>query len=305
MPAGSEPPGRSGRSPQEQAAGYHQVGVEQAGVEQAVGGDLLRSLEAGVLWVTLNRPDMGNAMTADMNAQLATWVEEASADLSVRCLVIAGAGEKGFCTGADLRASRAPSPRPSGAPTPAMGEVARVIRIGWQRLIGSLIDCEKPVIAAVNGTAAGGGMHLALACDLVVAAEGSRFIEAFVRRGIAPDAGGAYLLTRLVGLQKAKELLFFGEAISATEAERIGLVNRVVPRDELAQVVKQMAASLAQGPTKAIGAAKWLANRALETDRSTSFWEEAMVQEMVQQSEDAHEGVKSFVERREPRYVGW
>ncbi len=111
-----------------------------------------------------------------------------------------------------------------------MGDAARLIRDGWQRLISAVLDCEKPVIAAVNATAAGGGMHLALACDLVVAAEEAKFIAVFVRRGIAPDAGGAYLLPRLIGPQKAKELFFFGDDVPALEAERIGLVNRVVPR---------------------------------------------------------------------------
>src|SRR6202044_25489 len=100
-------------------------------------------------------------------------------------------------------------------------------------LVGSIIDCEKPVIAGVNGTAAGGGMHLALACDLVLVAEEAKFIEVFVRRGIAPDAGGAYLLPRLIGPQRAKELFFFGDDLPATEAERLGLVNRVVPRAQL------------------------------------------------------------------------
>ena len=110
-----------------------------------------------------------------------------------------------------------------------------MIRDGAQRLVAAILDCEKPVIAAVNGTAAGIGAHLALACDLVVAAEGARFIEVFVRRGLVPDGGGAYLLPRLVGLQKAKELMFFGDDLAAADAERLGLVNRVVPADELGQ----------------------------------------------------------------------
>ena len=179
------------------------------------------------------------------------------------------AGDRAFCTGADLRGGRAAArPRPEGAPETALGDGARMIRNGWQRLVGSIMDCEKPVIAAVNGTAAGGGMHLALACDLVVAAEESKFIEVFIRRGIVPDAGGAWLLTRLVGIQKAKELFFFGDDVPAAEAYRIGLVNRMVPRGELAATVDELASRLAQGPTKAIGMAKRLTNRALDVDRS-------------------------------------
>jgi 2-(1,2-epoxy-1,2-dihydrophenyl)acetyl-CoA isomerase len=176
---------------------------------------VLRRIEDGVAWITLNRPEAGNAITAAMRDQVVAWLEEASADLAVRVVVLTGAGEKGFCTGADLR-SQGPGPeRPEGAPERAVGDAARLIRTGWQRLVSAVLDCEKPVIAAVNATAAGGGMHLALACDLVLAAEEARFIEVFIRRGIAPDAGGAYLLARLVGPQKAKELFFFGDDVPA------------------------------------------------------------------------------------------
>ena len=151
-----------------------------------------------------------------------------------------------------------------------------MIRDGWQRLVTSILDCEKPVIAGVNGTAAGGGMHLALACDLVVMAEEAKFVEVFIRRGIAPDAGGAWILTRLVGIQKAKELFFFGDDVPAAEAYRIGLVNRLVPRAELQATLEELAGRLAQGPTKAIGVAKWLTNRALDVDRATSLYDEAI-----------------------------
>ena len=219
---------------------------------------VLRRMEDGVCWITLNRPDAGNALTSDMRDQIVDWLEEASADLAVRVVVLTGSGEKGFCTGADLR-SQAPGPtRPTGAPDRATGDAARLIRTGWQRLVSAVLDCEKPVIAAVNATAAGGGMHLALACDLVLAAEEARFIEVFVRRGIAPDAGGAYLLSRLVGPQKAKELFFFGDDLPASDAERLGLVNRVVPRVELLDEVGRWARRLATGPTKAIGLTKSL-----------------------------------------------
>src|SRR5947207_1296582 len=127
-----------------------------------------------------------------------------------------------------------------------------MIATGAQRLIAAVLDCEKPVIAAVGGTAAGLGAHLAFACDLVVAAEEARFIEVFVRRGIVPDGGGAYLLPRLVGIQKAKELLFFGDDISAADAARLGLVNAVVPQAELEEEVRRLAARLAAAPTIAI-----------------------------------------------------
>jgi len=269
-------------------------------------GDLLRELDSGVLTITLNRPDAGNAMTAAMRDQISDWMEEASADLEVRVVVITGAGDRAFCTGADLRSGQKPEkPRPEGAPERAVGDASRLIRRGWQRLVASILDCEKPVIAAVNGTAAGGGMHLALACDLVVMSESAKFIEVFVRRGIAPDAGGAWLLTRLVGIQRAKELFFFGDDVPAQEAYRIGLVNRVVPPGQLRSVVSELAQRLAMAPTKAIGAAKWLTNRALDVDRATSLDDEAMVQELVTHTEDSREGIAAFVERRTPNFKGW
>jgi 2-(1,2-epoxy-1,2-dihydrophenyl)acetyl-CoA isomerase len=274
--------------------------------ESPAGDDVTRRIADGVAWITLNRPDAGNAMTAAMRDQISEWVTDASSDLFVRVVVITAAGEKAFCTGADLRGGRAaPRPKPDGAPEGIVGDGARMIRDGWQRLVGSILDCEKPVIAGVNGTAAGGGMHLALACDLVVAAEEAKFIEVFIRRGIAPDAGGAWLLTRLVGLQKAKELFFFGDDLPAAEAHRIGLVTRLVPRADLQSTLEEMAGRLAAGPTKAIGAAKWLTNRALDVDRATSFQDEAMAQELVTHTLDSKEGIASFVERRPSEFKGW
>jgi 2-(1,2-epoxy-1,2-dihydrophenyl)acetyl-CoA isomerase len=245
-------------------------------------------------------------MTGAMRDQISAWVQDASSDLFVRVVVITAAGDRAFCTGADLRGGRAaPRPKPEDAPEGVMGDGARTIRNGWQRLVGSIIDCEKPVIAGVNGTAAGGGMHLALACDFVVAAEESKFIEVFIRRGIAPDAGGAWLLTRLVGIQKAKELFFFGDDVPAPEAYRLGLVNRLVPRAELETTLQELATRLASGPTKAIGMAKWLTNRALDVDRSTSFQDEAFAQELITHTADSTEGIASFVERRPSAFKGW
>jgi 2-(1,2-epoxy-1,2-dihydrophenyl)acetyl-CoA isomerase len=266
---------------------------------------VLRRVEGGVVWITLNRPEAGNALTADMREQIIGWLEEASDDLAARAVVLTGTGEKGFCTGADLRSASVAPARPEGAPRLAVGDAARQIRTGWQRLISAVLDCEKPVVAVVNATAAGGGMHLALACDLVLAAEEAKFIEVFVRRGIAPDAGGAYLLPRLIGPQRAKELFFFGDDVPAREAERLGLVNRVVARDELASLAAEWAARLASGPTKAIAMSKYLTNRALESDRATALWDEAVAQELITGSEDCAEGLAAFAERRSPVFKGW
>jgi 2-(1,2-epoxy-1,2-dihydrophenyl)acetyl-CoA isomerase len=265
-------------------------------------------VEGGVARITLNRPDAHNALTWPMRDRLADLFEAAPLDLNVRAILLTGTG-KGFCTGADLRSAR-PAPanapiRPEGAPERVMGDGARMIRRGWGRLISAVLDCEKPVVCAVNGTAAGGGAHLVLACDLVIMAEEARLIEVFIRRGIIPDAGGAYLLPRIVGLQKAKELMFFGDDVSGPEAAAIGLVNRVVPLAELDKVATEWATRLAAGPTKAIGMTKWLLNRSFESDRATAFQEEAWGQELINQTTDSSEGVRSFVERRPTEFKGW
>jgi len=275
--------------------------------DQPLEEQVLHRVENQVSWITLNRPEVRNAITPDQRNRVIDLLEEASASLEVRAVVLTATGE-GFCTGADLRAGRSGGPppaRPAGAPDRIVGEAARVIRRGAQRLVGAVLDCEKPVVAAVNGTAAGIGAHLALACDLVVAAEGARFIEVFVRRGISPDGGGAYLLPRIIGLQKAKELIFFGDDLPAADALALGLVNRVVPRDELEPTAAELAGRLAQGPTKAIGMAKWLLNRSLDSDRRTAFDEEAWAQDLITATADSAEGLRAFAERRPPEFKGF
>jgi 2-(1,2-epoxy-1,2-dihydrophenyl)acetyl-CoA isomerase len=257
---------------------------------------ILHATENQVSWITLNRPEAMNAITPDQRDRLIHLLEEASADPTVRAVVITATG-RGFCAGADLR----------GAPPTAdrvAGDVTRVIRQGAQRLITAVLDCEKPVIAAVNGTAAGIGAHLAYACDLVIAAESAKFTEVFVRRGLVPDGGGAYLLPRLIGPQRAKELMFFGDSLTAADAERLGLVNRVVPDAELEKTARAWAERLAAGPTRSLALTKQLVNASLDTDRSTAFIAEATAQEINMTTADAKEGVTAFVERRGPEFKG-
>ena len=262
--------------------------------------------ERGVAAVTIDRPDAGNSLTAAMRDGLADTFDELSATLGVRAVVLTGAGERHFCTGAGLGGPQPPEPdRPAGAPERALGDVQRMIRRGWQRLVASILDCEKPVIAAVNGTAAGGGANLVLACDLVVMAEGAKLIEVFVRRGIIPDAGGCYLLPRTVGPQKAKELMFLGDELSAADCERWGIANRVVPAAELAATVDELAGRLAAAPSKAVAMTKWLVNRSSESSRQSAFEEEAYAQELVAATADMRVGISAFAERREPRFRGW
>ncbi|MFB9517807.1 enoyl-CoA hydratase/isomerase family protein [Streptomyces purpureus] len=259
---------------------------------------VLHATDNGVSWITLNRPDAMNAVTWDQRERVIALLADASADPAVRAVVLTATG-KGFCAGADLRGA------PSTGRERVTGDIARTIRLGAQRLIGAVLDCEKPVLAAVNGTAAGIGAHLAFACDLVLAAESATFIEVFVRRGLVPDGGGAYLLPRLVGPQRAKELMFFGDALPAPDAQRMGLVNRVVPAGELEKTARAWAERLAQGPTRALALTKQLVNASLDTDRATAFAAEAMAVETTMTTRDANEGVASFVERRTPDYRGF
>ncbi|NEB76722.1 enoyl-CoA hydratase/isomerase family protein [Streptomyces sp. SID14478] len=258
---------------------------------------VLHTTENGVSWITLNRPEAMNAVTWDQRERIIALLADASEDPDVRAVVLTATG-KGFCAGADLKNSPAPERER------VTGDVSRTIRRGAQRLIAAVQDCEKPVLAAVNGTAAGIGAHLALACDLVLAAESARFIEVFVRRGLVPDGGGAYLLPRLVGPQRAKELMFFGDALPAADAQRLGLVNRVVPDGELAKTARDWAERLAAGPTRALALTKQLVNASLDSDRATAFAAEAVAQELNMTTHDANEGVDSFVQRRHPQFRG-
>ncbi|KUN45024.1 enoyl-CoA hydratase [Streptomyces olivochromogenes] len=262
---------------------------------------VLHATDNHVSWITLNRPEALNAITPDQRERLIQHLSHASSDPDVRAVVITATG-RGFCAGADLRGGPSAGGRVAGERV--AGDVARTIRLGAQRLIGAVLDCEKPVIAAVNGTAAGLGAHLALACDLVLAADSAKFIEVFVRRGLVPDGGGAYLLPRLIGPQRAKELMFFGDALTAADAARLGLVNRVVPPDDLEKTARDWAERLASGPTRALALTKQLVNASLDSDRTTAFAAEAAAQEINMTTTDANEGVAAFTERRTPHYRG-
>jgi 2-(1,2-epoxy-1,2-dihydrophenyl)acetyl-CoA isomerase len=273
--------------------------------ESTLEEQVLHRVEDGVAWITLNRPEAANAITYQQRNHVIELLNAASADYHVRAVVITASGSKHFCTGADLRAAQPELARPDDAPDIPSGHVSRNIRVGAQRLVAAILDCEKPVIGAINGTAAGIGAHIALACDLVIAADTAKFIEVFVRRGIVPDGGGAYLLPRIIGLQKTKELMFFGDDLPVDEAHRLGIVNKVVPGDELAKTAAEWAGRLADGPTRAISLTKWLVNRSLDSDRAGAFYDESYAQELAMHTVDANEGVQAFVQRRDPTYRGW
>jgi 2-(1,2-epoxy-1,2-dihydrophenyl)acetyl-CoA isomerase len=274
-------------------------------VDEAVKGELLTRLENGVLWLTINRADKGNAIPYYVRDRLTQWFWEAHSDLAVRSIVLTGAGDRHFCTGADLSVRQPAKPRPEGAPDMVVGSATQMMRMGFQRLMQSILDCEKPVIVSLNGTAAGGGSMFVLAADLVVAADTAKIIQVFVRRGLVPDGGVAYLLPRVVGMHKAKELVFFGDDLAAADAERIGIVNRVVPAAELHAATKEWAERLANGPTKAIGWSKKLLHDASELSRRDLLEEEGMLVELNSHTQDSGEGVAAFRERRAPEWKGW
>lgn len=249
----------------------------------------------GVLWMTLNRPEQMGAMTSEMRDEIVERIWTARDEMDVRALVFTGKG-KGFCTGADLSGG--------APPTPWVGRTRFMMRTGSQKLLRAIWEIEKPVICAVNGTAAGMGAHIAFVSDLIIAAEGARFIEVFARRGIALDAMGGFILPRILPLAKAKELVFFGDQITAEEARDLGVVNKVVAPEELEATAREWAERLATGPTFAIGISKRLLNRGTEVDLETSLDDEATMQSVVVGSEDAQEGINSFRERRKPVFSG-
>lgn len=259
--------------------------------------DLEVKRENGILWLRFNRPEQMGALTVDMRNQILDQLWESRSDVDVRGIVIAGTG-KGFCTGADLSENR------NKDVTPWAGRTREMMRTGGARMLRAIWETEKPIIASVNGTAAGLGAHLALICDLVIAAEGVRFIEVFVRRGIAMDALGGFLLPRIMPLHKAKELAFFGDAFTAEEALQLGVINKVVPADQLEAETKAWADRLAKAPTTAIGCTKRLLNRGTEVGLETSLDDEALIQSMIMGTEDAQEGISSFRERRKPEFSG-
>ena len=258
-----------------------------------------------VAWITINNPDKGNAMSPGMRDRMAGLFESLNGQFEARAVVLTATGEKLFCPGADISVGRDYAPRPDDAPALAVGEPRRMMLRGQHTLMPSILDCELPVIAAVNGTAAGMGAHLAFMCDLILMADNAKFIEIFARRGLVPDALGTWILPRLIGPLKTKELMFFAEDIPAEYALELGLCNKVVAGADLQATAGEWAERLATGPTKAHMFTKWLVNRALDVDRNTIAEEESWAVELNNGTMDSQEGVKSFQERRDPVWRGY
>lgn len=244
--------------------------------------------------LTLNRPEARNALDLAMRGELLSALDEVEADPGLRVLVLTGAGGH-FCAGGDVKSMR------ERRYTAAEGR-ARVEALN--RLVLRLVDFPRPTLASVDGFAVGAGCNLALACDLIVASDRARFGQVFARIGLIPDGGGTWLLPRLVGLARAKELIFTAEVVDAAEAARIGLVNRVVPAAALAEETARLAESIAAGPPLALRLAKRLVNRAAASDLAAALEAEAAAQAVTITSEDHQEGLQAFFEKRAPRFRG-
>jgi 2-(1,2-epoxy-1,2-dihydrophenyl)acetyl-CoA isomerase len=258
---------------------------------ESVAGTILVSVADGVQTITLNRPESLNALNAEMRRALLDAFKVAGRDPEVRSVLLTGAG-RGFCSGADLRGDA--------------GERSfrQVLTAEYNPLITAIRELQKPVVAAVNGVAAGAGVSLALACDLVYAAHEARFILAFARIGLVPDSGVTRILVRALGRHRAAELAFMGDPLSADDAVASGLINGVVPASELLVHAGGVARRLASGPTRAIGLTKRLINTAQDAGLAESLAAEAALQELAGRTADHREGIAAFAEKRDPRFSG-
>ncbi|TCP29249.1 short chain enoyl-CoA hydratase /enoyl-CoA hydratase [Scopulibacillus darangshiensis] len=248
-------------------------------------------VENHVAWVTLDRPDRLNAFNDQMNRDIIAAIKRAEKDDDIRAVVITGAG-RAFCSGEDL----------SGVQEDA--NFGDILRKRYNPMVQRLAKFEKPLIAAVNGTAAGAGMSLALACDFRLASEKASFIEAFIHVGLVPDSGNLYYLPRLVGYAKALELAVLGEKVSAEEALNLGLVTKVLPHDDYNASVQAFAEKLAGMPTKAIGLIKRYMRQSFETNLDQMLENEAFAQRTAGQTADHQAGIQAFLSKSKPAFTG-
>ena len=254
---------------------------------------ILFETKENVAWIRLNRPEKLNALTHHLSGEALEALAEAANDPDIRAVVITGEG-RGFSAGQDLDDLRGN----------ADVSVADHLRQNYNRLIQAIVDLPKPVIAGVNGVAAGAGASLTFACDVRIASDAASFTQAFVKIGLVPDSGGNWLLPRIVGYAKALELSITGERIRADEAYRIGLVTKVVPAEGFPSELEAYAQTLAKMPTRAIGGTKQLMTQALGMTLAETLEAEAVLQQEQAGSEDFREGVAAFMDKREPRFTG-
>ncbi len=259
--------------------------------------NILYEIDGGTCRITLNRPQVYNALSSGLIKDITVAIEQAGADETVRVIVITGAGDKAFCSGADLK---------DGLSQVSNGQLSlgKSLREGYHPMIMAIRNVEKPVIARVNGVAAGAGFSLALACDVIITADEAYFSQIFVNIGLMPDAGSTFFLPRLVGSLKAFELCSTGRRVYGPEAMSIGLVNQSVPASTLDQIVNKTVDAYVAAPTKAIGAMKRVLNQSLYSSLEHQLEQEAERQDTLGTSTDAMEGIGAFLMKRTANFTG-
>lgn len=255
---------------------------------------IISKKESQVLKLTLNRPEVFNSFNREMALELQSKLDAAENDPSVRAIVITGAG-KAFCAGQDLKEVTTPALHPG---------FKKILEEHYNPIIARIRKIEKPIIAAVNGVAAGAGANIALACDVVVAHEKVSFIQAFSKIGLVPDSGGTFFLPRLIGFGKASALMMLGDKIVAEEAERLGMIYKIFALETFQEDVMALAMHMAQMPTKALGMTKRLLNQSMHNTLQEQLALEGALQIEAAQSNDYTEGVAAFVEKRKPEFKG-
>ncbi len=247
-----------------------------------------------IAYLTLNRPEVFNSFNREMALLLQSELDAAEKNPEVRAIVITGNG-KAFCAGQDLKEVTSPELNPG---------FKKILEEHYNPIISRIRKIEKPIIAAVNGVAAGAGANIALACDVVIASENASFIQAFSKIGLVPDSAGTFFLPRLIGFQKASALMMLGDKVSAADAEKLGMVYKVVSSENFMDEVNNIATTMANMPTKALGLTKRLLNNSLESSLEEQLALESKLQIEAAQSEDYAEGVDAFVNKRKPEFKG-
>lgn len=251
-------------------------------------------IENNIATITLNRPEVFNSFNREMALSLQKVMDDCENDKEVRAIVLTGNG-KAFCAGQDLKEVTDPEHNPG---------FKKILEEHYNPIISRIRNIEKPIIAAVNGVAAGAGANIALACDVVIADEKASFIQAFSLIGLIPDSAGTFFLPRLIGFQKASALAMLGDKVSAKEAERIGMIYKFVPSEEFDNTIKSIAAKMANLPTKALGLIKRTFNKSLTNNLEEQLALESKNQITAAGSDDYAEGVSAFIEKRKPEFKG-